>query len=252
MERTVEVATGESIAFHYELAGLGSRFFAVFIDLAIQFAVAISMLLILAWATANFGAAGGFGPLPAAGKTERAIVLALVIFAAFMLFFGYFIVFEWLWEGRTPGKRALGIRVVRDGGFPLDFTSSVIRNLVRILELALGFYTISALSTLLSPRNRRLGDMAAGTIVVRDQKFERENVLDAYAREGPADPLVRDLLPAERDLIRRYVARRTGLGARARTQLAGQIARPIRPKLAANYGHLDDDALLVLLVERAL
>jgi uncharacterized RDD family membrane protein YckC len=252
MERTVEVATGESIAFHYELAGLGSRFFAVFIDLAIQFAVAISMLLILAWATANFGAPGGFGPLPAVGKTERAIVLALVIFAAFMLFFGYFIVFEWLWEGRTPGKRALGIRVVRDGGFPLDFTSSVIRNLVRILELGFGFYTISAISTLLSPQNRRLGDMAAGTIVVRDRRFERENVLDAYAREGPDDPLVRELSRAERELIRRYVARRAGLGARARTQLAAQIARPIRPKLAANYGHLDDDALLVLLVERAL
>ena len=251
MERTVEVATGESITFHYELAGLGSRFFAVFIDLAIQLAVAVALLAMLAWAQSAFAGPAALPP-SAPERTVRAVELALAVFAAFMLFFGYFIAFEWLWEGRTPGKRLLGIRVVRDGGFPLDFTSSVIRNLVRILELALGFYAISAVSTLLSPQNRRLGDMAAGTIVVRDQRFERERVLAAYVRERPDDPLVRELSAAERDLIRRYVARRASLNAGARKELAAQIARPIRPKLAAHYDHLDDDELLALLVERAL
>jgi uncharacterized RDD family membrane protein YckC len=250
MERTVDVATGESIAFRYELAGLGSRFFAVFIDLTIQILVALSVLLILAWIGTSFAGNGAAASVP--NKTASAIFLGLTIFAAFMLFFGYFILFEWLWEGRTPGKRLLGIRVVRDGGFPLDLTSSVIRNLVRILEFTFGFYTISAISTLLSPQNRRLGDMAAGTIVVRDQRFERESVLGVYADERADDPVVRELSPAERDLIRRYVARRAGLSAEARAQLATQIARPIRPKLAATYDHLDDDALLVLLVERAL
>jgi uncharacterized RDD family membrane protein YckC len=251
MERSVEVATGESITFHYELAGLGSRFFAVFIDLSIQLAAALSLLLILVWTESSIGG-GRLLASAAASKTAQAIELALAIFVAFMLFFGYFIVFEWLWEGRTPGKRLLGIRVVRDGGFPLDFTSSVIRNLVRVLEFGLGFYAVSAISTLLSPQNRRLGDMAAGTIVVRDQRFERENIVGAYAEERPGEALVRDLSPAERDLIRRYVARRASLSARARTDLAAQIARPIRPKLAANYEHLDDDTLLALLVERAL
>jgi uncharacterized RDD family membrane protein YckC len=251
MERTVEVATGESITFHYELAGLGSRFFAVFIDFAIQLATAVSLLLTLAWAQSSFSGAGVL-PSSVPEKAARAIELAIVVFVAFMLFFGYFIVFEWLWEGRTPGKRLLGIRVVRDGGFPIDFTSSVIRNLVRILEFGFGFYAISAVSTLLSPQNRRLGDMAAGTIVVRDRRYERESVLDAYVRENPDDPLVRELSTGERDLIRRYVARRAGLNGPARARLAAQIATPIRPKLAANYEHLDDDALLVLLVERAL
>jgi uncharacterized RDD family membrane protein YckC len=242
MERTVEVATGESITFDYELAGLGSRFAAVFIDLAIQVAAFVAVLLIAQWwSAAHIG-----------GSREHSIELAILICIAFLLSVGYFIVFEWLWEGRTPGKRVLGIRVVRDGGFPLDFTSSAIRNLVRVLEVALGFYAISAICTLLSPQNRRLGDMAAGTIVVRDQRFERESVLDAYVREDPDDALVRELSPAERDLIRRYVARRASLSARARTDLAAQIARPIRPKLAATYDHLEDDALLVLLVERAL
>ena len=103
------------------------------------------------------------------GHFGYAILIALAVLAIFMLFFGYFIAFEWLWNGRTPGKRALGIRVMRDGGFPVDFTSSLIRNVVRILEFGLAFYAISALSTLLSPQNRRLGDFAAGTIVVRDR-----------------------------------------------------------------------------------
>ncbi len=248
MERTIEVATGESIAFRYELAGLGSRFFAVFIDLAIQLTAALSAFLLVSWIGGNLPGNAAFAPSKAMGS----VLIALFIFTAFMIFVGYFIAFEWLWEGRTPGKRLLGIRVVRDGGFPLDFTSSVIRNLVRILEFSLGFYTLSAISTLLSPQNRRLGDMAAGTIVVRDRRFERESVLEPYAEERTSDPLVRELSAAERDLIRRYVARRANLGADARAQLAAQIAGPIRPKLAANYDHLGDDELLVALVERAL
>jgi uncharacterized RDD family membrane protein YckC len=213
MERNVEVATGESVAFSYELAGLGSRFFAVFIDLTIQFSV-----LILA-----------------------------------ALFIGYFIIFEWRWNGRTPGKRLLGIRVVRDGGFPLDFTAAVIRNVVRILEAALGFYAISAISTLLSPSNRRLGDMAAGTLVVRDKRYERFKTLPlGRDTDVPDDTIVHDLSPAERDLIRRYVDRRPTLGLEARTTVAAQIAATVRPKLAASFDHIDDDHLLVHLAATAL
>jgi len=163
----------------------------------------------------------------------------------FMVYFGYFIVFEWRWAGRTPGKRLLGIRVVRDGGFPLDFTSAVIRNLVRILEAGFGFYAVSALSTLLSPLNRRLGDMAAGTIVVRDSRFERERLRSWETRPAEAH----DLSESERDLIRRYVERRTSLGHNARGELATRIASAIRPKLNAGYEHLDDDSLLVHLAQ---
>ncbi len=99
--------------------------------------------------------------------------MAIVISIVFIVFFGYFIVFEALWRGQTPGKRALHIRVVRDGGYPLDFGSSLIRNLVRVGEAALGFYAISAVSALASSENKRLGDFAAGTIVVRDERAVR-------------------------------------------------------------------------------
>jgi uncharacterized RDD family membrane protein YckC len=253
MERTVDVATGESVAFSYELAGLGSRFFAVAIDMAIQLSVLVAFLLLFLYLATS--QAGGKAS-PALGPEEKfgaAVLEGLAVFALFMLFFGYFIFCEWRFAGRTPGKRALGIRVVRDGGFPLDFTSAVVRNVVRILEFGVGFYLISALSTLLSPMNRRLGDMAAGTLVVRDQRFERAVTLaDIEERQNRDDVLVRDLTEPERELVRRYVERRESLTTESRAALAARIARGIRPKLGASFEHLDDDALLVHLAESAL
>lgn len=243
MERSVEIATGESVAFSYELAGLGSRFFAVFIDLTIQVAVTVGAFLLFLW-LANLAPRTGWHVSFPKFLSERAIaalLFGLFYFAIFVVYFGYFIVFEWRWAGRTPGKRLLGIRVVRDGGFPLDFTSSVVRNLVRILEAGFGFYAVSALSTLLSPLNRRLGDLAAGTIVVRDGRFERDRLRSWETPLAEAH----DLSEPERDLIRRYVERRMSLGHGARGELATRIASAIRPKLSARYEHLDDDALLV-------
>jgi len=249
MERSVDVATGESVAFSYELAGLGSRFFAVFIDLVIQIGVALAVILLIAWAASAFPPPA---KEPAVSKLGEAILDALLVVASFMLFVGYFIVFEWRWAGRTPGKRLLGIRVVRDGGFPVDFTASVIRNVVRILEAGLGFYAISAVATLLSPQNRRLGDMAAGTIVVRDHRYERTTAASLRADRDGDDPLVGELTPAERDLVRRYAARRKTLNLEARAAVAAQIAATIRPKLGVSFDHIDDDHLLVHLATTAL
>ncbi len=249
MERSIDIATGESVAFNYELAGLGSRFFAVFIDMSIQLSIALAVVFGLAYLGSKAGDAKAAAPLT---KIESAVFEAIVIIAIFLLFFGYFIIFEWRWEGRTPGKRLMGLRVIREGGVALDFTSSVIRNCVRIVEVALGFYAISAVSTLLSPRNQRLGDYAAGTLVVRDQRYERRRIrapLDAAQRE---DPLIRDLSPEERDLVRRFAERRAALTSEARSALAARIAAAIRPKLAASYAHFDDDALLVHLAETSL
>ena len=250
MERTVDVATPETVAFSFELAGLGSRFFAVFVDVAIQLAVTLVAFAVLAWIGSSHPA-----PLKNAtvlDKTASAVLVAILAIVAFLLYFGYFIFFEWRFAGRTPGKRLLGIRVVRDGGFPLDFTAAVVRNVVRIVEFGLGFYAISAASTLLSPQNRRLGDYAAGTIVVRDLPYERVPVYVAPGTERAHDPLVRDLSEAERELVRRYVDRRPTLGLSARASVAADIAALVRPKLGINFAHLSDEDLLVHLAERAL
>jgi len=252
MERSVDVTTGESVAFSYELAGLGSRFFALFIDLVIQLSVAFGALLALGWLAHSLGPDAA-RRLTAPSKVASAIAIGLVSLASFVLFFGYFIIFEWRSGGRTPGKRLVGIRVVRDGGFPLDFTSAVVRNVVRILEFGLGFYAVSAIATLVSPANRRLGDMAAGTIVVRDNRFERTQApeLAAVRRRGE-DPVVARLTSDERNLVRRYVARRDALPERARRSVAAEIAAAVRPKLEIPFAHLGDDDLLVHLATTAL
>jgi uncharacterized RDD family membrane protein YckC len=164
-ERTA-IRTGESVALEFELAGLGSRFLALCIDLVIQLAVLVGALFAFGYASdALRRAAAGLHVPPAVGE---AVPLALFVIFAFVVTIGYFIIFEVWWDGRTPGKRALGLRVIRDGGFPVDWGASTIRNLVRIVEATLGGYALSVVSVLLSKENKRLGDLAAGTLVVRD------------------------------------------------------------------------------------
>jgi uncharacterized RDD family membrane protein YckC len=238
MERTVDVRTGEAVAIRYELAGLGSRFLAVTVDMMAQMLIAIALLVGYAFAAPLIARSG-------LGKTVDAWLIALGVVAFFALFFGWFIIFETWWSGRTPGKRALGLRVVRDGGFPLDLGAAVIRNLVRIAEVALGFYLLSAISALISKENKRLGDLAAGTLVVRD-RADAPRDLDAYlARPARTDTGLAD---ADRVLIERFLARRPTLDHSARLRLAAQIANRVRPTLRAEYTHLDDEALLEFLV----
>jgi uncharacterized RDD family membrane protein YckC len=240
VERSLDVRTGESIAIEYELAGLGSRFLAVMLDFAIQIGVTLLVILILV-ILSNWTQLAARLWLPLFGKHGDALLSALLSIAIFVLYFGYFIIFELWWSGRTPGKRALGIRVVRDAGFPVDVGASVIRNLVRILEFGLGFYALSAISTLISRENKRLGDFAAGTIVVRDRRFVSEDI-DAYmTRDVPAGDGVS---AADRGLIERYMLRRAQLEPGARRGLAAQIAARVRPGLHASFDFLTDEELL--------
>jgi len=246
VDRSVDITTGESVAFSYELAGLGSRFFAVIVDMTIQ--VAVLLLLALAWSIslAHPGARAISGTSASLTREARVILEAAAVAVTFVVFFGYFIVLEWRFDGRTPGKRLCGIRVVRDGGFALDFGSSVVRNLVRVVELAFGFYAISAISTLLSPRNRRLGDYAAATLVVREASYGPTGGFTGFATDAAlVDPLAGELSGEQIALVRRYLARRESFTANGRTAVAADVAGPIRPRLGASFEHLDDDALLV-------
>jgi uncharacterized RDD family membrane protein YckC len=238
VERSLDVRTGESIAVHYELAGLGSRFLAVAIDMSLQLAVTAAIAFALGLLAP---AAAVAVPVIAFGKPLAAVLIALVALAFFTLYFGYFIIFELAWHGRTPGKRALGLRVVRDAGFPVDVGAAVIRNVVRIVELGLGAYVVSAVVMLVSPQNKRIGDYAAGTIVVREARGELAAVDAALAGVWDRD----DGLGAEdRVLIERFLVRRDDLEPGARRTIAARIAGRVRPKLRAAFNHLDDEALL--------
>jgi uncharacterized RDD family membrane protein YckC len=249
VERDLDVRTAEAVAVRFELAGLGSRFLALAADLALQLLVVLAVFVVLMLYTVivvNHSVLGGAAPGSTA-KLGSALGIALAAIASFVLFFGYFIVFELAWNGQSPGKRLLGLRVIRDGGFPVDAGASVIRNLVRIVEASLGFYVISAVVTLLSPENKRLGDFAAGTIVVRDNAAE----IPALASLGTgdddeaADVTGDDGLGREdRVLIEQYLARRANLDGSAAQAIATAIAARIRPKLRASFHYLDDVSLI--------
>ncbi len=253
MERSVTVRTPEAIAFYYELAGLGSRCLALFVDLAIQILASL-VLLIAAFAGASRAASLG-GALHLSGKEMTSTVLAVGILLFFAIFYGYFIVFEMLWNGQTPGKRLLGIRVVRDGGYPIELVGSIIRNLIRVIEVALGFYFLSVISMLASSENKRLGDYAAGTIVVRDRGFEvrdPKHWLRAGAGELDAG-MSRKLAGLSADelaLVDKYLDRKTSLDPRAAREAAARIAAALRPKVDADLAALSDDQLLMKIATR--
>ena len=235
MDRTLDVRTPESIAFSYELAGIGSRFLAVAIDLLLQ----IGILIALLW---------GFALVAPHGQGRitfvHNVVVGLTIFVVFVIFFGYFIIFEAMWNGQTPGKRALGLRVVRDGGYPIDGSASLVRNLIRVGEMMFGFYAISAISALVSPENKRLGDIAAGTIVVREAKMQSPASMLREIREEPVYAATAYASGEERALVKRFLERRDSLDPRRRAELAHQIAERIRPRLPTEMQRLGDEALL--------
>jgi len=242
MDRTLEVRTPESIAFSYELAGLGSRFLAVSVDIAIQTLVMIGIIWGLIYAASHMS--GVVRDISAPTKFETSLAIAFIATIIFIVYFGYFILFETFWNGQTPGKKLMGLRVVRDGGYSADFGSIAIRNLIRVGEFAAGLYAISAVAALMSPENKRLGDMAAGTIVVRDVRAAKlADILDE-PRET-AHPLM--LSSGERALIDQFVARREGMAPRNRAMMASRIAGRIRPRVSRDLQQLDDEELLTRL-----
>lgn len=161
------VLTPESVEFVYELGGLGSRMLAALVDHLI-----IIALLVVVWVVGFFTACISMvltGP-----------ILGFAIAGTFLTYFGYFAWFEWRWNGQTPGKRLLDLRVIDDRGMNIDLFQALVRNLLRIVDMmppllgldfvAIGLYGLGGIVAFISPTNKRLGDWAAGTLVVRTRK----------------------------------------------------------------------------------
>ncbi|MDR5683327.1 MAG: RDD family protein [Armatimonadota bacterium] len=200
----------------YEIAGLGSRFVAALIDTVVQLAVLAALLIGFASTAQIEGALRGYVWWQ----------LAIVLLAVFAIFPGYFIFFETAWNGQTPGKRAVGIRVVRDDGRPVGFAQAAIRNVVRLVDFLPLSYGVGVITMLLNRAQRRLGDFAAGTIVIHDAVAQRPRAL----RTTPVPPgrvPPRRLRPQEYELVRRFLLRRTELAPDARAQRAREIAQAL-------------------------
>ncbi len=230
------------------LAGLGSRFVAALVDGVIKGAVILAALA----GVAALGATSNRGPVPDPTEDLALIGLALFFVFAFLVNFGYDVLFETLASGRTPGKRWTGLRVVRLDGGPVTFTTSAVRNLVRLIDGFFG-YAVGVIVILVSARNQRLGDLAAGTVVVRERRAEPRRP-PASGVPGPARPreisdelVTWDITSVTADdlvTVRRVLERRTELTAEARARLAHDFALRLRPKVAGAPEDLHPETFL--------
>src|ERR1017187_5460382 len=159
----LNIDTPELVSIEMPLAGIGSRFIALLIDYLIWFAGILVLLVLYAYLLPGIGAFS---------KVSAQWALALRIFIFFLLNCGYFTLFEAFWNGRTPGKRVARIRVIERSGRAIGLFESMARNLIRYVDQIPIFYAVGVIATVASRQHQRLGDMAAGTLVVRDREQE--------------------------------------------------------------------------------
>ena len=172
MDEQLTISTPEQVAFHYEMAGIGSRFVASLLDHLI---LATAMILVYCAAVGLLPALGGASITSGddSGLSGLYVLIAVLVDVEFVLFWGYFVLFETVWHGQTPGKRAGRLRVIRRDGQPVRAVEVIIRNLVRIVDFLPGFYGVGLVTMFIDKDARRLGDLAAGTIVVREGELTR-------------------------------------------------------------------------------
>lgn len=216
------VVTPEHVAFEFELAGIAARALAWAIDFLIVVAVIVTSVLVLSVVSA---AAGGFA-------------VALLSIVVFVAQWGYGVLCEWLWSGRTVGKRVVGLRVVSEDGLRPDFYQAVVRNLLRVADLLPALYLVGGLSALLDPRRRRLGDLAAGTLVVRERRRPAPTaIVPASERHNTflGDPAVtmgaRRISAPERDAMVALGLRRERLRLGVRHELFARLAAHLEARI---------------------
>jgi uncharacterized RDD family membrane protein YckC len=221
MPRQISIVTPENVTIEYELAGLASRMGAAIIDTLLQLLV----MGLLGWGFAKLASIDGF---PSGGW-----FIAVVIVTEFLVFWGYSIFFETAWSGQTPGKRWLRLRAVRMGGLPIDFPCAAIRNLVRLVD----YFLLGWAAILITGRNQRLGDLAAGTLVVKERTQWAVDLRRAADTPAPAQAqtgLVKNIQLVTREefeAVRRFLERRGELRAEVREQIAERIATPLMTRL---------------------
>ena len=232
-EDRLTIDTPEGVPLELTLAGLGSRFASALIDYLIEGVVLAALLIVLGY---------GFGVRPGGGAGDA--VWALGFFA---VFWGYNIAFEVLNSGRTPGKALNGIRVVLESGAPVAFAASAVRNVIRIIDILPGTYLVGVVSILVTRRNQRLGDLAAGTLVVRERRALPPEMLISPSVLAPAwDTSGVD--GQDLDAVVAFLARRRELAAGARSQIAAELAGRLRPKVGGAVADEGDEMFLERLV----
>lgn len=251
----IAVLTSENVRLNYTLTGMGSRVAAFLADsLIITLLTTAFAFLFMAFGM-NLGEVDPTDP----GSFSPGIVLFII--ATFFLQWGYYFFFEWMNWGQTPGKHLLGIRVSMADGAPVDLIACGVRNLVRLVDLFLAFIGITFFIMIFTPRYQRLGDLAAGTVVVKRRKLTFDDVLNA-ARESdriaasipqPREPVAGARIrisDAERALVVRFIERRNALPADVRIKLARDLSARLRSRVpGSEVSELSDEDVIVAVWE---
>jgi uncharacterized RDD family membrane protein YckC len=235
------IETPERVPLHFALASIGNRFLACAIDHALQ-ALAIILMIIGFTVIANYSSVGE--ELTSAPNWVKAILILIV----FLIVSSYFAFFEWIWSGQTPGKRWLKLRVIREDGRPVTFWEAAVRNLLRTLDMMPApFYSIGLCSVFISLTDQRVGDMVAGTVVVREREAEAPAFAQVFA-SPVSDPALRRSFPpvnfvaelnvlteSEIQVVETFLRRRWDLADMARQWMAWRVSIPLLYKLRPTY-----------------
>ena len=243
-EETLVIETPERVPLHFALASIGNRFLACAVDHGLQLFVMLLVALVFLWT----------GYLTQVGDRLSDVpkwMLAALIILVFVLWSGYFAVFEWLWNGQTPGKRMLKLRVIREDGRPVTFWEAAARNLLRIFDMmpwvGIPFYSIGLISVFLSSRDQRVGDFVAGTVVVREREAEAPTFNELFAAATSDVALRRSFKPVvftgntkalgegEIEVVEIFLRRRWELADATRQWMAWRVATPILYKLKPDF-----------------
>lgn len=232
-EPSLTVETPERVELSLDVAGLGTRALAYLVD---------ALALFLFWVTAAFV----FSLFKQGVSLEDfqaldSIVQAAIVIGAFLVQWGYWTLFETIWEGRSLGKRALRIRVVKVDGSPVGFADVALRNLGRVADFLPALYALGLVTMVANPRSRRLGDLLAGTLVVRERKVDLSRYEQAGAGPGGRSAT---LAPAEYELVTSFLERAEQLEPEARERVALRVAEPFVERLGGEKKaeHLRDGA----------
>lgn len=240
----LNIDTPEQVELEFAVAGLGSRFVAVLLDHLIQAGFYFVFIL--------FGAIV-FGALANRINLLGKWVIAGFIALNFLLLWGYYTLFEAFWHGQTPGKHIMKLRVIKDSGRQITLFEAMSRNLLRIIDYLPAFYLAGVITMLCTKRNQRLGDLAAGTIVVHERSDEQPLLIERGTSIIPAqfasgyDPLASvavaqdaSSLPADAVaklgaddllLIESFFARALDLSLPTRAEIAGRVAAQMAAKM---------------------
>jgi uncharacterized RDD family membrane protein YckC len=220
------IDTPEQTALDFAIAGIGSRFLALAVDTLIQILVGLVV---------GFGGSAAIGVLELAMPKAAVWGLAILVLFFFLLYFGYFAFFEIIWNGQTPGKRKAGIRVIKDSGRPLTPAESIARNLMRIVDWLPTLYAVGMASALLTKENKRLGDLVAGSLVIREAALSdlKASWQVSVAPIGPVPSSLggADLTAEDYALIDSFLNRRSDLDFDVRLRMGDQIFQRLRSRL---------------------